>query len=326
MRGNVVSGAGLGSVPAARLRTRSVSGQFDDEGSGGTSPRVAHNTGGPAPSEEVDQAAAAEALATLNATRRDGNTSSVLIVYAGGTIGMAETPDGLACVPGAVRGAAYACVLAGITLIVAVQCHALQVSKCMMAHRGLQDPSMPPGTMPLSEHGFRVTYRLIEFDPVLDSCNMDCRDWARIARTIEKHINDYDGFVVLHGTDTMAYTASALSFMLVNLHKTVVITGAQIPITRTRNDAEGNLLGALTIAGHYDIPEVCLYFNSKLMRGNRTSKVDALALDAFDSPHIAPLAEIGIRVNVHWHRVLRQPSRRFRVDTRFDRDVVVFYL
>lgn len=120
MRGNVVSGAGLGSVPAARLRTRSVSGQFDDEGSGGTSPRVAHNTGGPAPSEEVDQAAAAEALATLNATRRDGNTSSVLIVYAGGTIGMAETPDGLACVPGAVRGAAYACVLAATTLIVAV--------------------------------------------------------------------------------------------------------------------------------------------------------------------------------------------------------------
>ena len=202
----------------------------------------------------------------------------------------------------------------------------IQISKHMAQHRGMQDPELPPGNMPLSEHGLRISYDLVEYDPVLDSSNMDCDDWARIACTIRDNYVKYDGFVILHGTDTMAYTTSALAFMLLNLSKTVVVTGAQIPITRIRNDAESNLLGALTIAGHYDIPEVCLYFNGKLMRGCRASKVNAVSMDAFDTPHLNPLAEVGIRVNVSWHRILQQPVQRFQIDTRFDRDVALFYL
>jgi lysophospholipase len=126
---------------------------------------------------------------------------------------------------------------------------------------------------------------------------------------------------VLHGTDTMAYTASALSFMLVNLGKTVVLTGSQIPLFEVRNDAIDNLLGALTIAGHFEIPEVCLYFHNKLMRGNRTQKVDALGLNAFHSGNLSPLVEVGIQLDVHWHRVRAAPMDPLKVRTITERNV-----
>ena len=107
----------------------------------------------------------------------------------------------------------------------------------------------------------------------------------------------FDGFVILHGTDTLAYTASALSFMLENLGKTVILTGSQIPIFEVRSDGRDNFLGALVVAGSFVIPEVCVYFNNKLYRGNRTTKRSNGNLDAFDSPNLPPLGTFGIDVN-----------------------------
>jgi lysophospholipase len=121
-------------------------------------------------------------------------------------------------------------------------------------------------------------------------------DWVRIGRDIHKYYDSYDAFIILHGTDTMAYTASALSFMMENLSKTVIVTGSQIPISVEPNDAVDNLSGALTIAGHYEIPEVLLFFNNKLFRGNRCTKDDATGLDAFKSPNFAPLVRMGINI------------------------------
>jgi len=103
---------------------------------------------------------------------------------------------------------------------------------------------------------------MLEFEELIDSSNMMISDWVKIAKTIEENYNYYDGFIVLHGTDTMAYTASALSFMLENLNKTVVVTGSQIPILELKNDAVDNLLGALLVAGHFNIPEVLIFFSN----------------------------------------------------------------
>jgi lysophospholipase len=109
---------------------------------------------------------------------------------------------------------------------------------------------------PLSMFGLHIVYDIVEFSPLMDSACMSMSDWAKIAHEIKAQYSAYDSFVVLHGTDTLAYTASALSFMLEHLGKTVVITGAQIPITEHLNDAHHNLLGALTVCGHFIIPEV----------------------------------------------------------------------
>lgn len=147
-----------------------------------------------------------------------------------------------------------------------------------------------------------------EYDTLLDSSNMVPDDWNRIAADIEAHYAEFDGFVILHGTDTMAYTASALSFMLEGLAKPVVLTGSQIPLTEIRNDARENLLTSLLIAGNSRIPEVCLYFNGKLLRGNRAVKINANGLDAFDSPNFAPLGTAGIKINIDYSRVL-EPVR-----------------
>ncbi|KAG0233471.1 hypothetical protein BGW42_007428 [Actinomortierella wolfii] len=167
---------------------------------------------------------------------------------------------------------------------------------------------IPSLITPPSLYGKRIRYSILEYDPLLDSCNVTMREWARIASDIEANYELYDAFIVLHGTDTMAYTASALSFMLEDLGKTVIITGSQVPITEVRNDAVENLLGALTIAGHFVIPEVCLYFNNKLLRGNRSSKMDAVDFNAFDSPNMRPLVNVGINIDVNWSEVLRPTS------------------
>ncbi|OSD08334.1 L-asparaginase [Trametes coccinea BRFM310] len=158
----------------------------------------------------------------------------------------------------------------------------------------------------------RIRYVILEWHPMLDSSNIEIQDWIRIATDIELNYSNFDGFVILHGTDTMAYTSSALSFMLEDLGKTVVVTGAQIPMSQLRNDAVDNLLGALVIAGHYIIPECCLYFNHTLFRGNRVSKTSSYDLNAFNSPNFPPLVNVGIDIVVNWHDVLRQTSlRRF---------------
>ncbi|KAK9679118.1 hypothetical protein K7432_016407 [Basidiobolus ranarum] len=170
---------------------------------------------------------------------------------------------------------------------------------------------------PCSIYGKRIRYRILEYAPLLDSSNMRMEDWVRISTDIERYYEYYDAFIVLHGTDTMAYTASALSFMLEDIGKTVIITGSQVPISEIRNDGVENLLGALTIAGHFVIPEVCIYFNNKLFRGNRCSKVDAVNFDAFDSPNMKPLVEIGINIDVNWAEVLR-PSAINKFHTHKD--------
>ena len=133
-------------------------------------------------------------------------------------------------------------------------------------------------------------------------------DWIKIATDIELNYHGYDGFVVLHGTDTMAYTASALSFLLEDLGKPIVLTGSQIPLSEMLNDAVENLLGAIILAGHVAIPEVGIYFCHRLLRGNRTTKADARAFDAFESPNVKPLVRVGVDMEVNWPLVLR-PSR-----------------
>ena len=126
---------------------------------------------------------------------------------------------------------------------------------------------------PLTLYGKRIKYNLLEYDPLLDSANMTMNDWVKIATDIELNYDSFDSFVVVHGTDTMSYTASALSFMLEDLGKTVIITGSQVPLAEWRTDAEENLLCSLLMASHFIVPEVCLYFGNKLFRGNRTTKV-----------------------------------------------------
>ncbi|GAB1517910.1 hypothetical protein RhiTH_000965 [Rhizoctonia solani] len=159
----------------------------------------------------------------------------------------------------------------------------------------------------------RVRYAILEWQPLLDSSNMRPEDWLAIATEIELNYSTYDGFIVLHGTDTMCYTSSALSFLLEDLGKTVIITGAQIPLSQLRNDGIENLLGALSIAGQYVIPEVCLYFNHTLFRGNRVSKVSSFDLNAFASPNFPPLVNVGIDIVVNWGEVIRSNSmQRFR--------------
>ncbi len=137
-----------------------------------------------------------------------------------------------------------------------------------------------------------------EYCPVIDSSNMSPNDWQFIADDIKAQYNNFDGFVVLHGTDTMAYTASALSFMFSNLEKPVIVTGSQIPLSEIRSDGQANLLNSLYLAAHYPIPEVSLFFNNHLYRGNRTTKADSTGFNAFESPNFAPLAKAGIHITL----------------------------
>lgn len=161
-----------------------------------------------------------------------------------------------------------------------------------------------------------LDYRIehIQFDPPIDSSDMKPSNWADIATQIEKHYNEFDGFVVLHGTDTMAYTASALSFMLGNLEKPVIITGSQLPIGEVRTDGEENLITALQIAAATDpadggpmIREVAILFENYLWRGNRATKKSADNFNAFKSYNYPPLAQIGLGIHYN-HDVLWRPQ------------------
>ncbi|KAJ9057524.1 hypothetical protein DSO57_1021849 [Entomophthora muscae] len=175
---------------------------------------------------------------------------------------------------------------------------------------------------PPSLYGKRMHYAIKEYSELLDSSNITMKDWIKMASDIEEHYQQFDAFIILHGTDTMAYTASALSFMLENLGKTVIITGSQVPISEVRNDAVENILGALTIAGHFVIPEVTLFFGNKLFRGNRCSKVSAIDFDAFDSPNLRPLVLAGVNIEVDWPEVLRpQAIHRFKVHKEMNPNV-----
>jgi L-asparaginase len=199
----------------------------------------------------------------------------VLLIHTGGTIGMRKTPNGYAPEQGFLKE-----ILGDITK--------------------LYDPSMPD-------------WELLELSPLLDSSNMTVLDWNRIGTIIEEHYEAFDGFVILHGTDTMAYTASALSFSLENLDKPVIITGSQIPLCEVRSDALDNLLTSIMIAAEGIVREVALFFNDKLMRGNRCTKLSTEDLDAFCSPNFPALAEVGTKIKYNEMIPQRISRKAFRV-------------
>ena len=144
---------------------------------------------------------------------------------------------------------------------------------------------------------------IIQFDPLLDSCNISVSEWNKIGQTIYDNYDAYDGFVILHGTDTMSYSASALSFMLENLDKPVIFTGSQIPLCEIRSDGYNNLITSVVIAASGVVNEVCIYFDGKLLRGCRSTKMSSSRLAAFDSPNFEALADAGITIRY-------QPSYR----------------
>lgn len=185
----------------------------------------------------------------------------ILIIYTGGTIGMVEDPE-----TGALKAFDFDSLVS----------HAPELKR------------------------IRCTVDVDSFEPI-DSSDMNPERWVAIAKSIERNYNKYDGFVVLHGTDTMAFSASALSFLLENLSKPVVFTGSQLPIGQTRTDARENLITAIEVAAAQDqgkamVPEVCLLFEDQLYRGNRTHKVSAEHFEAFHSINYPPLAHVGVKV------------------------------
>ncbi len=194
----------------------------------------------------------------------------ICILYTGGTIGMVPTENGYAPKQGYFHDA-------------------------IAAIPDIHEPDMPDWDM-------------IEFDPLLDSSNIAVDQWNMIGRAIHDNYRNYDGFVVLHGTDTMAYTASALSFMLEGLKKPVVLTGSQIPLCKLRSDGRDNLITSMLIASAGKVNEVCLYFGGKLLRGNRATKASADGLIAFDSPNYHVLAEAGIDINYHEPSLMPEPK------------------
>ncbi|RYP54424.1 hypothetical protein DL768_000795 [Monosporascus sp. mg162] len=170
---------------------------------------------------------------------------------------------------------------------------------------------------PPSSYSKHIRYGALEFSPLLDSSSISSAGWAQIADAIKANYHLFDGFVVLHGTDSLAYSASALSFMLEDLGKPVILTGSQASIFALQSDAVDNLLGSLIVAGTFVIPEVCLFFHHTLFRGNRTTKVSASSFEAFASPNCDPLARVtGLGIDVNW-QLVRRPTRLARfVDAR----------
>lgn len=218
---------------------------------------------------------------------------SILIIYTGGTIGMVHDPESGSLIPIDFRH---------------VTDHVPELRKL----------------------GFDI--HSVSFDPVKDSSNIDPDVWIRLAEIIENSYYDFDGFVILHGTDTMAYTASALSFMLENLSKPVVLTGSQLPIGLLRTDGRENLITAIEIAASIEneapaVPEVCVYFDNKLTRGNRTTKLSADHFDAFDSPNYHPLAEAGLHLK-YSRDLIRYPqqNKKLEVHKAFDNNVGILKL
>ncbi|ETO06855.1 L-asparaginase [Reticulomyxa filosa] len=246
----------------------------------------------------------------------DKTARNVLIIITGGTFIMAPTPQGLQVQPGFLK------------------------SK-MRADADFQHESLP---------GYEIT----EWENPIDSSQMSPELWIElgkkkkglvekwrtkkekkgkkrkktnvIALHIQSEYDNYKGFIILHGTDTMAYTASALSFLLENLSKPVVITGAQIPISEVFNDAKNNLIGALCVAGRLEICEVCILFNNKLFRGNRCTKMDPWHQNAFESPNLLPLALFGIDLEVEERLFLPAPVKRLQVHSTVFHDIVVLWL
>lgn len=187
------------------------------------------------------------------------------------------------------------------------------VAQALASISALKHPEMPD-------------YTVKEYQPLLDSSNMTVQEWNLIANDIAKHYTQFDGFIIFHGTDTMAYTASALSFMLENLGKPVIVTGSQIPLSEVRNDAIDNVITSLWLCAHQAISEVCIYFNQRLLRGNRTQKISAQKFNAFDSPNYPHLASIGIDIELQQHLLLPRPNSEFKLQTMSSHFIANFRL
>ncbi len=198
----------------------------------------------------------------------------ICIIYTGGTIGMVPTPEGYAPGPDTFR-------------------------QELEAISDLNHYASPH-------------WDLVQFSPLLDSSDMSVGEWNKIGEAIAHRYDDYDGFVILHGTDTMGYSASAVSFMLENLGKPVIFTGAQIPLCELRSDGRDNLINSVLIAASGQVHEVCVYFNGVLLRGNRTTKRSSDRLLAFDSPNCPPLAEAGITIRYNRSALLPRGQGEFR--------------
>ena len=199
----------------------------------------------------------------------------VLILYTGGTIGMQATKQGFAPAPGLLA-------------------HCLQKSLQL-------------------QHDLIPEFTIKEYASLIDSSNMRPTNWMQIARDIYQSYHDYDGFIVLHGTDTMAYTASALSFMLRDLGKPVICTGAQIAIGELRTDAIKHILDSLLLIVEYNVPEVCIYFDNVLLRGNRAKKMHVDNIHAFSSLNYPALANIGTHITLHQYLLRPMPSRDIKM-------------
>ena len=197
----------------------------------------------------------------------------ICIIYTGGTIGMIHSPDGYVPNPDSFRSN-------------------------LEAIPDLNHPDAP-------------IYDLVQFSPLLDSSDITVREWNKIGAAIAERYNDYDGFVILHGTDTMGYSASAVSFMLENLSKPVIFTGAQIPLCELRSDGKDNIINSVLIAASGEVHEVCVYFNGVLLRGNRTTKRSSDQLLAFDSPNCPHLAEAGITIQYNRSELLPAAEGKF---------------
>lgn len=176
----------------------------------------------------------------------------------------------------------------------------------------------------------RFKYKLssISFDPIIDSSNTEPSVWIKLAEIIEENYENYDGFVILHGSDTMAYTASALSFMLENLSKPVILTGSQLPLGMVRTDGKENVITSIEIAaakkdGKAMVPEVCIYFEYQLYRGNRTHKFNAEHFEAFRSVNYPVLAEAGVEIKYNYSAIHKCTDQEFRIFTNLDTNIAV---
>ena len=178
---------------------------------------------------------------------------------------------------------------------------------------------------------FDIELSSIAFEKPIDSSNMHTKVWVQLAETIKEKYNLFDGFVILHGSDTMSFTASALSFMLENLSKPVILTGSQLPIGIIRTDGKENLITAIEIAAAKEknqsiVKEVCIYFEYKLYRGNRTFKYNSEHFDAFKSPNYPLLANAGVEIEYNRRAFLKSSNKPLKVHTELDNDVAVLKL
>ncbi|PIA94408.1 60 kDa lysophospholipase [Cercospora beticola] len=228
------------------------------------------------------------------------NEPQILLVVAGGTICMQDSEDGLVT-------------------------SKLFLDECLRHNPTYDDGTPVLSTKVTNEHGKLIeapTLRLprdrngenvrcsvLEFDPLLDSSTAHAPTWNQLAQTIRANEDNFDAFVICHGTDTLGYTSAALSFMLMdNLQKTVVLTGAQRSMFFADSDGSDNLLGSIVLASHLKIPEVCVYFGHKLLRGTRITKISASSYSGFESPNAGPLATVSeTGIVVHWDNLLHDP-------------------